>query len=128
MLFLRAPSGASESLAHAIELINRDLDTFVGNLDTAQQNEFWTELHQYALKQCQNPGGNARLVSSDRVNTAVREALEMTDEKLSTHLRDVADEDDRLRAWQMLHDASETQIRQTKQPKARHGGGGGQST
>ena len=123
MLFLRAPSGASESLAHAVELINRDLGSIVANLDTHRQNEFWTELHQYALAQTQNPGANTHLVTGEHVNHAVREALEITDEKLTTHLRQAGNED-RARVWRMLHDAAEHQIRDTKHPKARHGGGG----
>jgi hypothetical protein len=121
---LRAPSGASHSLAHAVELINRDLDGLVDHLDKHQQDEFWTGLHQYSLAQTQNPAQNAKLITSERVNRAVREALEIADEKLTTHLRDVRNEADRTRLWQMLHEACEEQIRQTKQPKARHGGGG----
>lgn len=124
MLILRAPSGASESFAHAIELINRDLDGLVTDLDTHRQNEFWTELHQFALAETKNQGPKAKLIVADHVNQAVRDALEMADEKLSTHLRQVGSAEDRARIWQMLHEAAEQQIRDTKHPKARHGGGG----
>jgi hypothetical protein len=124
MMILRAPSGASDSLAHAIELINRDLDGVLEGLDTHRQNEFWTDLHQYALTKIRGRQGNdARLIVSDHVNTAVREALEMADEKIVTHLREL-DADSRAGFWQMLHDAAEQQIRDTKHPKARHGEGG----
>lgn len=124
MLILRAPSGASEPFAHAIELINRDLDGLLEGLDTHRQNEFWTDLRGYALKQSEDPASNTRLIASDHVNTAVREALEMADEKISTHLRALPNHEDRARIWQMLHQAAEQQIEDTKHPKARHGGGG----
>src|SRR6476660_1699147 len=81
MVTLRAPSGASEQPAHAIELVNRDLDGSLDHLDTEQQNEFWMNLHQFALAETRGEGRNARLIAAERVNTAVREALEMTDEK-----------------------------------------------
>ena len=123
MITLRAPSGASEQLAHAIELVNRDLDGSLDHLDTEQQNEFWTNLHQFALAETRGEGRNARLIAAERVNTAVREALEMTDEKIALHLAKVG-KDDRERFWRMLHEAAEQQIRDTKSPKARHGGGG----
>jgi hypothetical protein len=124
MIILRAPSGASEQLAHVIELVNRDLDGSLDHLDTEQQNEFWTNLHQFALAETRGEGRNARLIAAERVNSAVREALEMTDEKIALHLANVG-KDDHDQFWRMLHDASEQQIRDTKQPKARHGGGGG---
>jgi hypothetical protein len=124
MIILSAPSGASEQLAHAIELVNRDLDALLSHLDTRQQNEFWTDLHQFALAETRGEGRNAELISADHVNTSVREALQMTDEKIAAHLAN-ASKDDRARFWQMLHDAAEQQVNDTKHPKARHGGGGG---
>ena len=124
MITLSAPSGASEPLAHAIELVNRDLDGLLDHLDTKQQNEFWTNLHQFSLKETEGAGRDAHLIAADRVNTSVREALEMADEKFATHLRNVSKED-RDQFWRMLHEVAEQQIRDTKHPKARHGGGGG---
>ena len=123
MLTLRAPSGASEELAHAIELVNRDLDGSLDHLDTKQQNEFWTNLHQFALAEARGEGRNARLIAAEHVNTSVREALQMTDEKFALHLANV-NQNDRNQFWRMLHEAAEQQIRDTKHPKARHGGGG----
>ena len=123
MITLRAPSGASEQLAHAIELVNRDLDGSLDHLDTEQQNEFWTNLHQFALAETRGDGRNARLIAAERVNTAVREALEMADEKIALHLANVGKKD-RDQFWRMLHEAAEQQIRDTKHPKARHGRGG----
>ena len=93
MIILRAPSGASEQLSHAIELVNRDLDGSLDHLDTEQQNEFWTNLHQFALGETRGDGRNARLIAAERVNTAVREALEMTDEKIALHLANVGTDD-----------------------------------
>jgi len=124
MLILRAPSGASDSLAHAIELINRDLDGITDHLDKLRQHEFWSNLHQFALAETKNAGPKAKLVAADHVNAAVRKALEMADEKISSHLREVDSASDRSRLWQMLHEAAEEQMRETKQPKAGHGGGG----
>jgi hypothetical protein len=123
MITLRAPSGASEQLAHAIELVNRDLDGSLDHLDTEQQYEFWTNLHQFALGETRGEGRNARLIAAERVNAAVREALEMADEKIALHLANVG-KDDGEQFWRMLHEAAELQIRDTKQQKARHGGGG----
>ena len=123
MITLRAPSGASEQLAHAIELINRDLDGSLDHLNTRQQNEFWTNLHQYALAEMRGEGRNAGLIADEQVNTAVRDALQMLDEKVALHLAN-AGKDDRDHFWRMLHEAAEQQIRDTKHPKARHGGGG----
>jgi hypothetical protein len=124
MITLRAPSGASEQLAHAIELVNRDFDGFLDHLDTRQQNEFWENLHQFALAETRGEGRNAGLIADDRVNKAVREALQMADEKFAVHLAGVGKQD-REQFWRMVHEAAEQQIRDTKHPKARHGGGGG---
>jgi hypothetical protein len=124
MITLSAPSGASEPLAHAIELVNRDLDGVLEHLDTEQQIEFWTNLHQFALAETRGEGRTAHLIAAERVNTAVREALAMADEKFALHLVTTSKED-RDRFWRMLHEAAEQQIRDTKSPKARHGGGGG---
>jgi hypothetical protein len=123
MITLRAPSGASEQLAHAIELVNRDLDGSLDHLDTEQQNEFWTNLHQFALGETRGEGRTAHLIAAERVNSAVRVALEMVDEKIALHLAKTGKED-REQFWRMLHEAAEQQIRDTKSPKARHGGGG----
>jgi hypothetical protein len=123
MIILRAPSGASEQLAHAIELVNRDLDGSLDHLDTEQQNEFWTNLHQFALGETRREGRNAHLIAAERVNSAVRVALEIADEKIALHLANMGKED-REQFWRMLHEAAEQQARDTKQPKARHGGGG----
>jgi hypothetical protein len=123
MITFRAPSGASQRLAHAIELVNRDLDGSLDHLDTKQQNEFWRNLHQFALGETRGEGPNARLISAEHVNASVRKALEMFDEKVALHMAG-AGKEDRAQFWRMLHDAAEQQIQDTKQPKARHGGGG----
>jgi hypothetical protein len=124
MITLRAPSGASEQLAHAVELFNRDLDGILANLDTKQQNEFWMNLHGFALAETRGAERNAQLIADDRVNASVREALEMVDEKIAKHVAKLGNRD-RERFWQMLHDASEQEQEATKSPKARHGGGSG---
>ena len=122
MVTFRAPSGASEQLAHAIELVNRDLDGLIDHLDLKRQNEFWTELHQFALAETQGKGRNAHLIVAEHINPKVREALELFDEKVATHLAG-ASRADREQFWRMLHDVSEEQARESKQPKAKHGGG-----
>lgn len=123
MITLRVPDGASGQLAHVVELFNRDLDGLLANLDTKQQHEFWTNLHQFALAETEGRGRNAGLIASEHVNPAVREALEMADEKLEKHLIRMEPRD-REQFWQMVHDSTEQQARDTKQPKARHGGSG----
>jgi hypothetical protein len=123
MITLQAPSGASEQLAHAIDLMNRDLDGSRERLDTRQQNEFWTNLHQFALAETRGEGRDAHLIAAEHVNTAVREELQLLDEKIAVHLAD-ASKNDRDQFWRMLHEAAEQQVRDTKHPKAKHGGGG----
>jgi len=123
MIIVRAPSGASEQLAHAIELVNRDLDGSLDHLDTKQQNEFWTNLHGFALAETRGEGLNAGLIAAEHVNADVREALQLADEKIALHLAHVG-KDDSNRFWRMIHEAAEQEIRDTKHPKARHGGGG----
>lgn len=123
MITLRAPSGASQELAHAIELVNRDLGDLLAELDTEQQNEFWSNLHQFALAETHKGGRKARLIAAGRVNTEVREALQLLDDKIASHLAG-AGTSDRQAFWRMVHDVSEQQARDTKQTKARHGRGG----
>jgi hypothetical protein len=106
-----------------VELCNRDLDGIQERLDTKQQNEFWTNLHGFALAQTRGAGPDARLIADDRLNTAVREGLQMADEKIAAHLAG-ASKPDRAHFWQMLHEAAEREAQATGQPKARHGGGG----
>lgn len=123
MVTFRAPSGVSEELRHAVELVNRDLDGLLDELDTHEQGEFWSNLHQYAQAQTEGKGRRARLVASPgKVGEAVREALEMADGKIAAHLESV-DRADCERFWQMLYEAAEEQAHETKHPKARHGGG-----
>jgi hypothetical protein len=123
MITLRAPSGASQQLAHAVELFNRDLNGILDKFDTKQQNEFWTNLHGFALSETRGESRNAALIADDRVNTAVREALQLADEKIAGRLHN-AGKQDRAEFWQMLHDAAEREVEATKHPKARHGGSG----
>ena len=61
---------------------------------------------------------------SSRLFIQIFGALEMTDEKIALHLAKVG-KDDRDQFWRMLHAGAEQQVRDTKQPKGRHGGGGG---
>jgi hypothetical protein len=123
MTILQAPSSASEKLAHAVELINRDLDGILERLETKQQNEFWRILRGFALAETRGEGRDAGLIAAERVNASVREALQMADEKIAAHLEGARLEE-RAQFWQMLHDAAEQEAESTKQPKARHGGGG----
>jgi hypothetical protein len=123
MITLRAPTDVSEALRHAIELVNRDLDEFLDDLDRNQQNQFWSNLHQYALAQTQHKGRDAHLIAAPEVDEGVREALEMADERITDHLESLA-RADAERFWQVLHEASEEQAHaMPERPKGRHGGG-----
>lgn len=122
MITLRAPDGASEQLAHAVELFNRDLDGILANLDTKQQNEFWMNLHGFALAQLRGAEQSAQLIADDRVNATVRDTLQMVDEKIANHTGRLGKRDGE-RFCQMLRDAGERELEATKSPKARHGGG-----
>jgi len=122
MITLRTPDGASQQLAHAVELFNRDLDGILSSLDTKQQNEFWMNLHGYALAEMSGSVQNAQLIADDRVNQEVRVSLQMADEKIAKHAAHLGRRD-RERFWEMLRAAGERELEATKSPKARHGGG-----
>ncbi len=51
----------------------------------------------------------------------VRQALDRLDENLARHLERIAHTDQR-EFWTILHQACEAQLRQSKQPVAKHGG------
>jgi hypothetical protein len=123
MVTLRAPSGASEELRHAIELVSRDLVEIFEDLDNQQQSLFWSNLHQYALAQTQHKGQSAHPVASpEKLDEAVREALEIMDERFTDHLEELTKADiDGF--WQALHDVSEEEAHETQLPKGRPGKG-----
>jgi hypothetical protein len=123
MITLSAPSGASEALRHAVELVNRDLDGVLEKLDTKHQNLFWSDLGEYAQKQIAHEDRNAKLVAGDEVPELVRESLRDMDQKITTHVRNLSGPD-RSHFWQMLNQAAERQAADTKSPKARFGGSG----
>ena len=116
---LQAPSGASEELRHAVELVNRDLDGLLEGLDTHQQAQFWENLHHYALAHVRHKRRNPHLVASpEKVDAAVREALELADEKFIAHLEGLAGLD-HDRFWRMLHEVAERQEEATEHSRAR---------
>jgi len=123
MATLRVPAGASDKLRHAIDLVSRDLEELFEDLDNHQQSLFWSNLHQYALAQTQHKGRSAHLIASaDRLDEAVREALEMMDEKFTDHLEDLTKADSEA-FWQALHDAAEEEAHEPELPKGRAGKG-----
>jgi hypothetical protein len=123
MTTFRAPSGASEALRHAVELVNRDLEGLLDDLDTHQQYQFWSNLHQYALAQSEHKRQRPHLIASaEAVDAAAREALELADEKFAEHL-DPLSGMDRDRFWRMLHETAEQQAEMTGHTKAGFGGG-----
>ncbi len=122
MVTFRAPSGASARLRHAVDLANHDLQEFLNGLDTRQQGQFWENLHGYALALAEHRTRVPHLIASvEKVDDAVREALELADEKFAAHLEALS-EFDRDRFWRLLHEHSEQQEATTRHPKARHGG------
>jgi len=123
MITFATPSGASEALRHAVGLVNRDLAGLLDDLDTHQQFQFWSNLHQYALAQTEGKSHSAHLIASaERVDAAAREALELADEKFSEHLEPLR-ATDRSRFWQMIHEFSEQQAGMTGHTRVRSGGG-----
>ncbi len=121
MITLSAPSGASEALRHAVDLVNRDLENLLEDLDTHQQFQFWSNLHQYALAQTEGKGQRAHLIASaERVDAAAREALELADEKLTEHLEPLS-RPDCERFWRMLHSTAEEQVEMTGHTRMRPG-------
>jgi hypothetical protein len=121
MVNFRVPSGASEERRHAIELASHDLEALFEDLDNHQQSLFWSNLHQYALAQTQHKGRSAHLIASpDKLDEAVREALEMMDEKFTDHLADLARADTE-HFWQALHDAAEEEAHEPHQTRGRRG-------
>ncbi len=122
MITFRAPSGASAALHHAVDLVNRDLDGLLDDLDTHQQYQFWSNLHQYALGHTEHKERQMHLIASaDGVDAAAREALELADEKFAEHLETLSGMD-RDRFWQMLHAVAEQQAEMTGHTKVRFGG------
>jgi hypothetical protein len=122
MITFRPPAGASDELRHAIDLVNRDLDALFEDLDTHQQSLFWSNLHQYALAQTQHKGRSAHLVASpDKLDEAVREALEMMDEKFTDHLEELT-KGDLDGFWQALHEVAEEQAHAMPHARGRKGG------
>ncbi len=61
MILVTAPEGKSEALRHAVELTNCDLDGLLDGLSTTEQNQFWSNLHGYALAEKQGRGRSAHL-------------------------------------------------------------------
>jgi hypothetical protein len=121
MVTIRVPAGASEELRHAIELVSRDLEALFEDLDNHQQSLFWSNLHQYALAQTQHKGRSAHLIASpDKLDEAVREALEMVDEKLADHLEELS-KGDTDHFWETLHETAEEEAHASHQPKGRRG-------
>jgi hypothetical protein len=122
MVTFRAPSGASEGLRHAVELVNRDLNGLLDALDTRQQGQFWDNLHGYALMHAEHKKRSAHLIASAaKVDHGAREALELADEKIAKHLEGLSGIE-RDGFWRMLHEFAAQQEEATRHPKARHGG------
>jgi hypothetical protein len=122
MITFEVPSGASDALRHAVDLVNRDLEGLLDDLDNHQQFQFWSNLHQYALAHTEGkPERPPLIASAERVDGAARQALELTDEKLSEHLHPLRPTD-RNRFWQMIHEYSEQQAEMTGHTKIRFGG------
>jgi hypothetical protein len=123
MITFEVPSGASDALRHAVDLVNRDLQGLLDELDTHRQYQFWSNLHQYALAQTEGKLQRPHLIASaERVDTAAREALELADEKFSEHLEPLSAMD-RTRFWRMIHEFAEQQAEMTGHTKVRFGGG-----
>ncbi len=121
MITFRAPSGASEALRHAIDLVNRDLEGLLDSLDTHQQYQFWSNLHQYALAQSERKKHRPNLIASgERVDASAREALELADERFIEHLDPLSGADSD-RFWHILHAVAEDQAEMTGHTSARPG-------
>lgn len=118
---LVAPSGASEPLAHMVEIADRDLDELLKKLDTSDQNLFWSEVERYAASQIGHRA-NVPLVAGEHIPELVREALRDMEMRLLKHLRGVSAAD-RDQFWRTLQNTAVEQAAQTRRPKARAGGG-----
>jgi hypothetical protein len=122
MIIMQAPSGASEALRHAVELVNRDLDGILAKLDTGEQNRLWEEWRLFSTTQIEGRGREAQLIVGAEIPEGVRESLRDLDARVAQHLHSL-NRGDRRQFWMLMRGAAEEQAEPAKQPKARFGGG-----
>jgi hypothetical protein len=95
----------TDALRHALDVIRQEIERQLASLNTKEQNEFWTELHGYALARSR---GEQRppLVASTGVERPVRQALEIIDAHIRKHTAELGDSD-RQRFWEVLHEQAQ---------------------
>jgi hypothetical protein len=108
------PPDAPESVRRILDLLDRDIEESFADLGTKQQNDFWTDLHGYAMARKEGRVRRAALVASDRVDGAVRRLLEEVDLRLAKQLPEL-NEGGRRRFWTVLEEFAEQQMQATKQ-------------
>jgi hypothetical protein len=95
----------SEPARHALELVGQVILEQLALLSTKEQDEFWTELHGYALAQTKEKE-RPSLIASPHLEESVRRALQLTDEQIRTQVERLTIEDQH-RFWEILHESAE---------------------
>lgn len=111
MTILPALFNVSEPLQHAFEVVAQVVTEQLSVLTTKEQNEFWTELHGYALASMRHKARPA-LIAAPQVEESVRRALQLTDEQIRTQLERL-NADDQERFWELLHESAAHAMEET---------------
>ena len=105
MATLFAFVNVSEPVRHALELVQQVILEQLALLSTKEQDEFWAELHGYALAQTKEKE-RPSLIASPHLEESVRRALQLTDEQIRTQVERLTI-DDQHRRWEILHESAE---------------------
>ena len=73
-----------DPVRHALDVIGREIDRQLAGLNTKEQNEFWTQIHGYALVRTREKA-RPPLIASAHVEESVRRALQLIDGHIRTH-------------------------------------------
>lgn len=115
MAVFNPPPDAPAPVRHVLDVLETEIERQFAELSTKEQNEFWAQLHGYALAQedAREPR-RAPLIASEGVTVAVRRALELLDASIARHLKEL-EPADRARFWAVLHEFAARQIEATRQ-------------
>jgi hypothetical protein len=102
----------SEPVRHALELVRRVILEQLTLLSTKEQDEFWAEIHGYALAQTREKE-RPSLIAAPHLEESVRRALQLTDEQIRTQAERLVAEDQH-RFWEALHDRAERAVEETR--------------
>lgn len=94
-----------------MDVVDQVISEQFTQLTTRQQDEFWTEIHGYALAQTREKG-RASLIAAPQLGESVRRALQVTDEHISTEL-EMLNAQDQHRFWEVLHESAQRALEES---------------